>query len=365
MSITSHQAALLLCRLPKVGSLTAKKLIDQQGSPLKVLEAKLFELKKIRGIGPSQLASLQNWTSYLSAITEEETFMTKQQLKAFVYGQKHYPTTLAHTADPPTVFFQKGSVNWANQRIISVVGTRTPSPAGREFCAQLIEDLAPYTPLIVSGFARGIDIVAHRKAVAMQLETVAVLGHSFGRWYPKEHSKEVATLLKSGAFVSEFWSSSPFVSSNFLRRNRIIAGLSHATIVVESGEKGGSLVTASQALAYGREVFAAPGRVSDSKSQGCLHLIKTDRARLITSAADIVQWLEREEHRPKPVVQPDLFVSMTAEEKEVHALLELPRSLDEIALKRNKPIGEVAAILLQMELKGTIRSLAGKRFEQV
>ncbi len=289
----------------------------------------------------------------------------KEGINPHIYGEESYPITLAHSSDPPTIFFQKGEVNWSNKKCISIVGTRNPTPRGVAFCQQLIEELAPFSPLIVSGFARGIDIVAHRKALEMGLETVAVLAHAYGHWYPKEHREEVANFKQKGAFITEFWSDDPFERANFLKRNRIIAGLSHATIVIESGEKGGSLVTASYALAYGREVFAPPGRISDLQSQGCLKLLKTDRARLITNGADIATWLEWEDKAPTKTVQKRLFVNLNQEEEAIVALLKQPISLDEIALKMKRSVAQIAAELMQLELKGVVRSLSGKRFERL
>lgn len=365
MELTSLQAALLFCRLANLGPRSAKKLIDECGSAKKVLQEKHSNLLKINGIGNSHLAGISQWESIFPQLEREENFLKKKKLTPFIYGQYTYPITLAHSSDPPVVFFQKGRVNWENKKIISIVGTRKPSARGIAFCEELIEEIAPYSPLIVSGFARGIDIAAHRKALEMGLETVAVLAHTFDQWYPKEHQVEVDIVLQNGAFVTEFWSDAPFERANFLKRNRIIAGLSHATIVIESGEKGGSLVTASQALAYGREVFAPPGRVSDAQSKGCLNLIKADRARLITSGADIATWLEWKEKRPVKAVQKSLFVELSKEESDIYNLLEEPLSLDQITLKTKRPVGQIAADLMQLELKGVIRSLAGKRFEQL
>lgn len=364
MELTSLQAALLFCRLPNLGPRSAKKLIDECGSAKNILQEESSKLLKINGIGQSHLAGISQWKSVLPQLEKEEKFLQKKKLTPFVYGQKDYPITLTHINDPPPVFFQKGTVNWENKRVISIVGTRKPTARGIAFCQQLIEEISPYSPLIVSGFARGIDIVAHRKALEMGLETVAVIAHAYDQWYPKEHQVEVEKLLNNGAFVTEFWSDAPFERANFLKRNRIIAGLSHATIVIESGEKGGSLVTASHALAYGREVFAPPGRVSDPQSKGCLNLLKADRARLITCAADLATWLEWEKKTAVKTVQKSLFVDLSKEETALYDLLKDPLSLDEIALKTKRSVGQVAAELMQMELKGVVRSLAGKRFEQ-
>lgn len=260
--------------------------------------------------------------------------------------------------------FQKGSISWKNERIISIVGTRNPSSRGIDFCKQLIEDLRSYNPLIVSGFARGIDIVVHQAAIENGLDTVACLGHGFNQIYPTEHKKHVDSLCNQGGLLTEFWSNSSFEKSNFLKRNRIIAGVAHATVVIESAAKGGSLVTAEHAHHYGRDVFAVPGRVSDPQSKGCLNLMRTDKARMITSAADLAYWMGWEPN-PKPQhVQKQLFVNMTPEEEQIFNLLANKMSLDALALKAKLPIIKVATILFQLEMKACVRPLAGKQFER-
>ena len=364
MTLTSQQAALLLCRIPNLGSRRIKKLIDHCDGAKNVLKSSTDKLLQINGVGPSHIKYLKGWKAYLPQVKKEEEWIKSQGLKPFIYHDKNYPLCLTHTADPPIVFFQKGTVNWKNPRIISIVGTRRPTAAGCRLCEQLLIDLAPYKPLIISGFAQGIDIVAHKKALDLGLETVAVLGHPFGEWYPPQHTKYVPALLKSGAFVSEFWSDDPFDRSNFLKRNRIIAGAAHATVVIESGSRGGSLVTAQHALAYHREVFAFPGRPTDLKRAGCLSLIKNDQARMIRHAKDFVQWMNWEEKAPKKSVQKNLFVQLSTAEKKVLGQLEVAATLDEISLKSKQPIALVASILLQLELKGIVRSTGGKKFER-
>jgi len=260
--------------------------------------------------------------------------------------------------------FQKGGASWRNERILSIVGTRNPTSRGVDFYKQLIEDLAEYNPLIVSGFARGIDIVVHKAALDNGLETVACLGHGLNQIYPTEHKIHVESVCNQGAILTEFWSNSSFEKPNFLKRNRIIAGVAHATLVIESKAKGGSLVTAEHAHHYGRDVFAVPGRVSDMQSAGCLNLIRSDKARMITSAADIAFWMGWESN-PKPkTVQKELFISMTEKEELLFNLLETKTSLDALALEAKLPISKVAAILFQLEMKGCVRPMAGKQFER-
>lgn len=365
MNLTSQQAALLLAQLPKCGPRTIKKLIDLAGSATEVLKLDLSKPKLINNFTKEQQRHLRQWQKGLAAMEMEEKFLTKRGINTLIYGEPGYPKSLSFIADPPSILFQQGQVNWQNPRLLSIVGTRQPTAAGLALCRQLMAELAPFNPLIISGFARGIDICAHREAIALGLETAAVLGHPFGQWYPRSHKQHVDELLTRGCFLSEYPSTASFDRTNFLRRNRIIAGLSHATIVIESGQKGGSLVTAAQALDYGREVFTLPGQVTDNKSQGCLQLIKTDRARIITKAADVAQWLEWEETPAAPAVQKQMFVSLTDQEQPLYGALQGKKSLDELALVLQQPVSKIARLLMQMELKGAVRSLPGKRFEKI
>jgi DNA processing protein len=364
MKLTSIQAALLLQMLPGIGDITAKKLVDHCGSAQAVFNEKKINLLKIKGIGAFHFQGFDQLERHLAAVIEEEKFLEKEKITPLLYPSPAYPKALGFCANAPLILFQKGIVSWENERILSIVGTRNPTSRGVDFCKQLIEDLAEYNPLIVSGFARGIDIIAHKAALDHGLKTVACLGHGLNQIYPTEHKTHVESVCNQGGILTEFWSNSSFEKSNFLKRNRIIAGLAHATLVIELKAKGGSLVTAEHAHHYGRDVFAVPGRVSDSQSAGCLNLIRTDKARMITSAADVAYWMGWESN-PKPkVVQKELFISMTGEEELLFNLLETKTSLDALALEAKLPISKVAAILFQLEMKGCVRPLAGKQFER-
>jgi DNA processing protein len=229
-----------------------------------------------------------------------------------------------------------------------------------------MEQLAPLDPVIVSGFAYGVDITAHKAAVKNGLQTIGCLAHGLNQIYPKTHQKYVKEVEHKGGFITEFWSSDAFDKTNFLKRNRIIAGISEATIVIESAEKGGSLVTAELANSYNRDVFAVPGRVNDSQSKGCNNLIKTQRAHLLTSAADLVYILnwKLEEKSPKPI-QKQLFVSLNDDEKIVfNYIKDNPKAhLDAIAYDCQIPIFKATTLLLDLELKGLVYPLPGKIFE--
>ena len=219
MKLTPQQAALLLTQIPKWGPRTIKKAIDLAGSAVKALELKGNERKSIKQITQNQHAHFKQWRKGVSAMEREEAFLKKEGLSTMVYGETSYPKSLSFVADPPTVLFQKGTVNWQNPRLLSIVGTRQPTAEGLAICRQLVTDLTPFNPIIISGYARGIDITAHRQALAEGLETVAVLGHAFGQWYPRNHQKFTPELLKNGCFLSEYPSTAAFEPTNFLRRN--------------------------------------------------------------------------------------------------------------------------------------------------
>ena len=236
------------------------------------------------------------------------------------------------------------------------------------FDEKIVEQLTIYNPVIISGFAYGVDICVQRAAIENGLQTIGCLAHGLNRLYPRAHEKFRQAVEANGGFVTEFWSSSQPEREHFLRRNRIIAGMSEATVVVESGEKGGSLVTADIAVGYNRDVFALPGRIRDPYSVGCNALIKQQKAHMITSAADLVYILGWDTpERAAPVVQKQLFVDLDATEALIYTYLQEhgKQLLDAIALQCHVPVFRATATLLDMEMKGVVRPLPGKLFEAV
>ena len=358
---------LALQRVPNLGDTSAKKLLHHVGSAKEIFSEKKNSLLKIDGIGAFKLKDLHN-KSILDDAEEEIKFINDEEVEYTYYKDESYPKNLTHCLDGPILLFQRGNIDIKNKKIISIVGTRKVTTHGITVCEKLIESLSPLNPVIVSGFAYGVDITAHKIAMDCGLQTIACLAHGLNQIYPKTHKKYCNKVEENGGFFTEFWSSDAFNRNNFLKRNRIIAGMSEATIVIESAEKGGSLVTADIANSYNRDVFAFPGKATDLQSQGCNNLIKTQQAQLITSAADVIYQLgwELEEKQPQ-VVQKQLFVELTAEEKKVYSFLkeEGKSLLDTIALACNIPSFSMASILLTMELKGLVRPLPGKLFELV
>jgi len=354
------QYVLALQKVEGVGDIVAKKLINHCGSAREVFNSKSQHLKSIDGVGDVLIKNLKDKTVHEKA-EQELKFIEAEKIDFCYYQNENYPDRLKHC-------ITAGNLDFSNRKMISIVGTRQITSYGTEFCKKLIEDLAVFNPIIVSGFAYGVDIIAHQAAMDNNLQTIGVLAHGLNQIYPKTHKKYVAKMEQNGGFLTEFWSNSNPDKENFVRRNRIVAGMSEATIVIESAEKGGSLITANIANDYSRDVFAVPGRTTDKFSQGCNDLIKTQRANLMTSAADLIYNLNWElESKPTKSVQKQLFVSLDNDEQKIYDYLQKngKQLLDVIALDCDFPIFKISSILLNMELKGVIRPLPGKLFEAI
>ncbi len=357
---------LALQKVEGVGDIVAKKLISHCENAETIFKTKSSQLSSIDGIGTVLLSKLKNKSIFEKA-EEELKFIKNNEINVVFFQDDNYPERLKHCIDGPLLLFTSGNIDFKTRKIISIVGTRQITSYGTEFCKKLISDLAPLNPIIVSGFAYGVDIVAHQAAMEHDLQTIGVVAHGLDQIYPSIHKKYVAKMEKNGGFMTEFWSGTNPEKENFVKRNRIVAGMSEATIVIESADKGGSLITANLANDYNRDVFAVPGRTSDKFSQGCNNLIKTQKANLLTSAADIVYILNWDlEEKSKPV-QKQLFVTLENDEQKIYDyLLKSGKEiLDIIALECDFPIYKISGMLLNMELKGVIRPLPGKLFEAI
>jgi DNA processing protein len=357
---------LALQRVEGVGDIMAKKLLTHCGSAEAVFKTKTQQLAAIDGVGTHLLKNLKDQSVFDKANKELE-FIKSNAIKVAHFHDDEYPERLKHCIDGPVLLFSSGNIDLKNRKIISIVGTRQITSYGTEFCRKLIEDLAPLDPVIVSGFAYGVDIVAHQFAMEYDLQTIGVVAHGLNQIYPKPHKKYVAKMEENGGFMTEFWSASNPDKENFVRRNRIVAGMTEATIVIESADRGGSLITANLANDYNRDVFAVPGRVTDKYSQGCNNLIKTQKANVLTSAADLVYILNWDIQKESKPVQKQLFVTLDDDEQKVYDyLLKTGKELmDIIALRCDFPIYRISGLLLNMELKGVVRPLPGKLFEAI
>ncbi len=358
---------LALQKATKIGDITAKKLIEHCGSPLAIFKEKSSTLQTINGVGSFITKSLQDPT-LLSKAEKEIEYIKKNNIKHWYFKEDDYPHRLKNCIDSPIVLFHSGNINLNNQKTISIVGTRNITNYGRKICEELIEELSVINPIIVSGFAYGTDITAHKSAIKNNLQTIGCLAHGLNQIYPKTHKKYIKEVEKNGGFITEFWSSSNPERENFIKRNRIIAGLTEATLVIESAEKGGSLVTADIANSYNREVFAIPGRPEDNLSIGTNNLIKHQKAQLVNAASDIIYFLNWKTKKTiKNTFQPKLFIELNEIEKQIVDFLKSndKSALDIISLSCNLPIHSISSSLLNLELKGVIRPYPGKQFEYI
>lgn len=322
---------------------------------------------KIPGIGDYLSRRVSNKT-ILEKAEKEIIYLNENRVQAMFFLDKNYPERLKQCADAPIMLYQQGSCDLNARQIISVVGTRNATQRGRDLCDKLIGEIGQTHPqtIVVSGLAYGIDVASHKAALQNKLQTVAVLAHGLSTMYPAVHRNIASEIVGQGALVTDFIHSELPEKNNFVKRNRIIAGLSDATIVVESGNKGGALITADLANSYNRDVFAFPGRVSDTWSKGCNRLIFTNKAFLIESLRDleyIMGW-ERTKSRPE-AQQTSLFQELDQDEKLITGLLQENEqlSMDQISVKLQFPVSKVSSLLLTLEFKGLVKSLPGKTYK--
>jgi len=364
MDTTLH-FKLALSMIPGVGGVLARNLVAYVGSVEGIFNEPVAKLVKIPGIGEVNARRIREKEVLLRA-EKELQFIEKHQVTVYFYLDENYPRRLRSCPDAPVLFFSSGNVRLDAEKVISVVGTRNATEYGRQLCDELIRDLSGrgHDLLVISGLAYGIDIQAHKSALKYQVPTAAVLGHGLDRLYPAAHAKVAQNMLGTGGLVTDFPSQTKIDPSNFLRRNRIIAGLADAVVVVESGEKGGALVTADIAASYDRDVFVFPGRVGDLYSKGCNRLIKNNLAALIESAADLEYFMRWEMTTSGQPVQQQLFVELSAEEQQICKVLRNNGKMfiDLIGQETGLPMGKVSALLLELEFRGVVDALPGKMY---
>jgi DNA processing protein len=364
MNQLQYQIGLML--VPQIGAITAKTLVSYCGSAEAVFRASKKELHKIPGIGPSTIAALSEKTEPLLKAERELKFLEQQQVQAIFYTDTGYPARLRQCQDSPAMIFFKGSSQtlFDLPKVLAIVGTRQPSEHGKAICEEIIEGLKPYNVLIVSGLAFGVDVTAHRKATALGIPNVGVLGHGLGSIYPSQHKSVAQRMVENGGLLSEYTHDAKPDREHFPMRNRIISGLSDAVLVVETAESGGSMITVQFAERQGREIFAIPGRPHDVKSIGCNLLFKTERARLAESASDIAQRMQWELHGQARPIQARLFHDLLPEEATIVDIIrdkpEIP--IDQLSFVAQFAPGALASHILNLEFKGIIRTLPGKRY---
>jgi DNA processing protein len=358
-----YQIALSL--IPGIGCVNAKNLIAYLGSVEAIFSSNEKSLSKVPGIGEVTARKISQ-SDVLPRAEEELGFILKNEIQSAFYLDENYPVRLKRCVDAPLVLFWKGNINFNTNKMVAMVGTRNSTSYGRGFCDSLVGEMAGRGGYcVVSGLAYGIDVAAHKACLKYDVPTIGVLAHGLDIVYPTLHRSTADKMLANGGLVSDFLSETSIERQNFLRRNRIIAGLVDATIIVESAEKGGSLVTADIADSYNRDVFAVPGRSMDPYSKGCNQLIKSNKASLIENLDDLEYAMSWQQAVDKPVrVQKQLFVELTNDEEIVaNALKEHERYIDQLCSMVNMPMGKVSAVLLGLEFKGIVTSLPGKMYK--
>jgi DNA processing protein len=358
-----HQIA--LTKIKGVGPKTARTLLAHCGSVQEILETKASVLTKIPGVS-SRTANEIAAKNYQEATEKEIAFVEKHHIQVLWIGNSDYPQKLKNCEDAPLVLYFKGNADVNKERMVSIVGTRNATNYGRKICDMLIEQMQTLNTTIVSGLAYGIDIMAHRAAIQHQIPTVAVLGHGLDRIYPSSHRETATAMLQKGGLLTEFPSDSNLDRQNFPMRNRIIAGISDVTIVIEAATKGGALITAEIANSYNRDVCAFPGAIDHPYSAGCNYLIKTNRAHLIRDIKDLCYLMNWEPQQEQigvqlPLIPPDL----NSDQLRLYYFLQDKHQagIDEITRYCNWPQSKLAMILLEMEMNGHITSLPGKIYK--
>lgn len=351
--------------IPGIGPVTARNLIAYVGSVEGVFREKEKTLMKIPGIGEVNAQRVVR-QDVLEQARREVEFIQKNEIRTFFYLDNDYPIRLKNCSDSPIILYFKGNADLNQQRILSVVGTRNATNYGKEICDELIRNLSErnYPTLVISGLAYGIDVQAHKACLKYDIPTIAVFAHGLDKIYPSLHAPIAARMIENGGLITDFVSGINIDRQNFLRRNRIIAGLADATVVVESAEKGGALVTADIANSYNRDVFAFPGRTNDLYSKGCNKLIRFNEAALVENLTDIERIMNWDiKTKPNPAIQTALFIELTPEEQKLANLLKAgERFIDEITIETQFPMSKVSALLLGLEFKGIIVSLPGKMY---
>jgi len=356
-----YQIGLTLIR--GIGDVNGKKLVAYCGSPETIFKESTSALLKIPGIGKSTVNSIKS-QKVLDRAESEIEFINKFKIKPLFYTDPNYPARLLNCEDNPLMLYYKGNADANSQRVIAIVGTRRATNYGKSRCEEIIDDLKNRNILVVSGLAYGIDSCAHRSSLELGVNTIGVLGHGLDRIYPAHNRKLAERMIDQGGLLTEFTSNTKPDRENFPKRNRIVAGMADAVLVVESDRKGGALITAEIGNSYNRDVFAVPGRIGDDYSRGCHFLIKTNRAALVESGNDIAYMMGWEDIKVEKKSQKELFVNLSDEEKLImKTILENEElAIDQITIKTKLSTSKVAASLLNLEFEGLVKSLPGKLY---
>ncbi len=359
-----------LTQIKGVGVTIARNLMEVMGDEEEIFKGNISKLEKIPRISKRLISEIRN-PSVLRRAEKELEFVIKNNIHLLFFTNENYPQRMANCVDAPVLIYGKGNDDFNRKKVISIVGTRNSTRYGQEFCNNLVKELSSLFPdiQVISGLAYGVDICAHRAALKNGLSTIAVLGHGLDRIYPHVHRQTAVEMIENGALLTEYPNGTNPDGHNFVRRNRIVAGMSDAVIVIESASKGGSMITADIANSYFREVFALPGRIHDKFSIGCNKLISENKAILLQSAEQFIShmgWKEDQMEQTTPKQQ-ELFSEVTDEEEKIVILLNQNGSMqiNTLSIELNTPLSELQMTLLELEMKNIIRVLPGGMYQLV
>jgi DNA processing protein len=360
--LVSHIA---LSLIPQIGDTHISALLKHFDSPDQIFRSSMKELECISGIGSIRALQIKQFKDFDEAKKELE-FSVNSNIQVLVKGCRTYPQRLENCIDAPHILYYKGSADLNVNKIVSIVGTRAPTDYGRQRTIELVQSLATQSILIVSGLAYGIDTIAHKESLRMDMATVAVLGHGLQHLYPHANKSLSFEMLQQGGLLTEFLHGKKPDKQNFPRRNRVVAGIADVVVVIESGEKGGSLITADIANSYNKDVLTYPGRSTDLQSTGCNQLIRGHKANLITSGQELIQFMNWEPVKPpQRTIQPELFINLEDNEKIIYEFIrdKQPVSIDEILVSSTMKPSIIPSIILSLEMKSLIFSFPGKFYK--
>ena len=358
---------LALTLVPNIGDVHAKILVQHFGDATSIFKAKQSQLEKLEGIGEVRAKSIKAFNDFHLAEAELK-FIETYKINPLFLTDEAYPKRLLNCYDSPTLLFYKGSADLNASKMVAIVGTRNNTDYGKSFTEKLVNELAGENVVIVSGLAFGIDAVSHKAAIKNNLPTIGVIGNGLSKIYPFQHASLAKEMIAAGGgLLTEFFHDTKPDKHNFPLRNRIVAGMTDCTVVVETAIKGGSMITAKLADGYNRDVFAAPGRTTDKGSAGCNHLIKYNKAILLTDADELLDVLGWKEKKASAKKQRQLFIELKPEEQTILGLLQQKElsHIDEINAGSNLSSSVVAAAILNLELQGIVQSQPGKLYKLI
>ncbi|MBQ9655217.1 MAG: DNA-processing protein DprA [Prevotella sp.] len=362
--------SIALTRMTGFSADMALRLYQAMGSSQAVYEHRNDIGDAVGDTTPRLRESLRHWDNALRRAAAEMEFISKSGIQALTLSDPDYPQRLRECPDAPIVLYYKGTASLNQRYILNMVGTRHCTAYGQDLVQRFLSDLRQQCPqvLVVSGLAYGIDICAHRNAMQQGYDTVGVLAHGLDQIYPSAHRSTAADMVKHGGLLTEYMSQTEPLPNNFRQRNRIVAGISDATILVESAIKGGGLITCRIAQEYGRDVFAFPGAVGMATSEGCNRMIRNNTAALITSAKDFLESMGwQTANQRTETVERQLFPDLSAEERCVADVLRQKNDLqlNLISIRTNLPIGQLTALLFSLEMKGIVKPMAGGTYHLI